>query len=63
MMASPSTSPGKTSGIDAMLSSSHRPRIFVRTTIQAMTADTSITAVALPSASTRLFHTVCPNCG
>ena len=63
MIASPSTRPGNTSGSDARLSSIQRPGIFVRTTIQEMTADISMTMVALPTASTRLFQTVSANCG
>ena len=50
--------PGNTIGSDAMLSSSQRPGSLVFTTIQQMTDVTSITIVAVPNESSRLFHTV-----
>ena len=63
MIASPSTKPGKTSGSEARLSSIQRPGTLVRTTIHAMTAETSMTVLALPIARTTLFQTVFANCG
>ncbi len=56
MIDSPSTSPGNTIGSDATLSSSQRPGSLVFTTIQQMTDVTSITIVAVPNESRRLFH-------
>jgi hypothetical protein len=57
MIDRPSTRPGNTIGSEAMLSSSHRPGSLVFTTIQQMTDVTSMITVALPKASSRLFHT------
>ncbi len=57
MIARPSTRPGKTIGSEAMLSSSQRPGSLVFTTIQQITEVTSMMRVALPIASSRLFHT------
>ena len=59
----PSTMPGKTSGSDAMLSSSHRPGILVLTTIQQITDVTSMTTVAEPNESRMLFQTVLARSG
>ena len=56
-MASPSTMPGNTIGSEAKLSSSQRPGSRVFTTIQQITAVTSMMMVALATASRRLFHT------
>ena len=55
--------PGNTSGSEAMLSSSQRPGIFVFTTSQQITDVTSITTVAEPNESTRLFHMVLARSG
>ena len=63
MIDRPSTRPGITIGSEAMLSSIQRPGIFVRSTIQAMTAESSVTPVAQLSASTTLFHTASPKPG
>ena len=58
MIESPSTMPGNTKGSDATLSRSQRPGSFVFTTIQQITDVTSITIVAVPNDSRRLFQTV-----
>ena len=58
MIATPSTSPGNTIGSDAMLSRSQRPGSLVFTTIQQMTDVTSMTIVAVPNESRKLFQTV-----
>ncbi len=57
MIARPRTRPGNTSGSEARLSSIQRPGSLVRTTIQHTTEVRSMTSVALPRASNRLFHT------
>src|SRR5262244_689261 len=63
MIARPRTSPGNTIGSEATLSSSHRPGIFVFTTIQQITEVTSMIRVALQSERTSVFHTVRPRFG
>ena len=62
-MASPMTRPGITMGSEAMLSSTQRPGIRVRSTSQPITADSIITAVAVAKARKMLFHTALPMFG
>ncbi len=57
MIERPSTRPGNTSGSEATLSSSQRPGSLVLTTIQQITALTSMISVALPKESSTVFHT------